>query len=154
MPETFRNPSPDRIRALLREVRSIAVVGFSPEPSRPSHRVAAALQQVGYRIIPVRPGIVSGLGETAWRDLADIPDVARTVDLVDVFRAPDQVMPVVDACIALGLKRLWLQDGVVNEEAAARASAAGIEVVMNDCTWRAWSTLGVGLQGDVAGRTK
>ncbi len=106
---------------------------------------------MGYRIIPVRPGIASGLGETAYPDLAAIPDAARVVDLVDVFRAADQVMPVVDACIALGLKRLWLQDGVVNEAAAARACAAGIEVVMDDCTWRAWSTLGVGTRGDTAG---
>ncbi len=115
--------------------------------------MAAALQQVGYRIIPVRPGIATGLGEPAYRELADIPDVARTVDLVDVFRASDQVMPVVDACIALGLKRLWFQDGVVNEDAAARATAAGIEVVMDDCTWRAWSTLGVGPRSGGSGAT-
>jgi predicted CoA-binding protein len=143
----FRNPPPERLRSLLAGVRSIAVVGFSPQPDRPSHRVAAGLQQAGYRIIPVRPGIASGLGEPAFARLSDVPGGASAIDLVDVFRAADQVMPVIDECIELGIRAVWLQDGVVNETAALRAQAAGIEVVMDDCTWRVWNQLRVGRVG-------
>ncbi len=129
----FRNPSLDDIRTLLQSVKSIAVVGFSPKPQRPSHGVAAALQARGYRIIPVRPSIQDGLGEKAYARVRDLPEVP---DLVDVFREPDAVEAIVDDCIALGVKNLWLQDGVINEAAALRAKAAGMTVVMDRCTLR------------------
>ncbi len=127
------NPTPDQIRSLLREVKTIAVVGLSPRAERPSYRVSRAMQGFGYRIVPVRPAVAEVLGEKAYARLSDIP---FTVDLVDVFRNADEVGPIVDECIALGVKRLWLQDGVVNEEAAERARAAGITVVMDRCVWR------------------
>ena len=129
----FINPTPDQLRSLLREVKTIAVVGLSPNPARPSYRVSRAMQGFGYRIVPVRPAVAEVLGEKAYARLSDIP---FEVDLVDVFRNPGDVGPIVDECIALGVKRLWLQDGVVNEEAAERACAAGITVVMNRCVWR------------------
>jgi len=94
----FRNPSLEEIRALLQRVRTIAVVGLSPRADRPSHRVAAALQRFGYRVVPVRPMAKEVLGEKAYPDLASVPD---KIDLVDVFRAPEHVDEVVDACIAL-----------------------------------------------------
>ncbi|MBL8436016.1 MAG: CoA-binding protein [Zoogloea sp.] len=127
------NPTPDQIRSLLWEVKTIAVVGLSPRTERPSYRVSRAMQGFGYRIVPVRPAVTEVLGEKAYARLSDIP---FPVDLVDVFRNADEVGPIVDECIALGVKRLWLQDGVVNEEAAERARAAGITVVMDRCVWR------------------
>ena len=129
----FRNPDPEAICALLREVKTIAVVGLSPNVARPSYRVSRAMQGFGYRIVPVRPAVSEVLGEKAYARLSDIP---FEVDLVDVFRNPDDVGPIVDECIALGVRRLWLQDGVVNEEAAEKARAAGITVVMDRCVWR------------------
>lgn len=129
----FANPPPDQIRSLLQEVKTIAVVGLSPHPDRPSYRVARSMQGFGYRIVPVRPAVAEVLGEKAYPKLSDIPN---PVDLVDVFRSADQIDPIVDECIALGIKRLWLQDGVINEKAAERARAAGITVVMDRCVWR------------------
>jgi uncharacterized protein len=129
----FRNPPADEIRHLLETVHTIAVVGFSNLPHRPSYGVASAMQQAGYRIVPVRPGISEGLGERAFARLADIPE---TPDLVDVFRAPQHVPAIVDDCIALGIRVLWLQEGVVDEDAAEKARAAGIQVVMDRCIWK------------------
>lgn len=129
----FQNPSDDEIRALLREIKTIAVLGLSDNPERPSYRVAKAMQGYGYRIIPVRPGQADVLGEKAYARLADLPEVP---DLVDVFRAPEHVDGIVDECLALGVTRLWLQEGVVNETAAARARAAGVTVVMDRCLWK------------------
>jgi hypothetical protein len=129
----FTNPAESEIKVLLERVRSIAVVGLSPKANRPSHRVATALQGYGYRIIPVRPMVSEVLGEKAYADLRQVPD---TIDLVDVFRAPEEVEPIVDACIDLKIPALWFQDGVVNEAAALRARAAGIMVVMDRCTYR------------------
>ena len=134
----FANPSPDQIRSLLQEVKTIAVVGLSPRPERPSYRVSRAMQGFGYRIVPVRPAVAEVLGEKAYPRLSDIP---FPVDLVDVFRAADEVGPIVDECIALGVRRIWLQDGVVNLEAAERARAAGITVVMDRCVWRDYMDL-------------
>ena len=134
----FSNPEPGEIRRLLQEVKTIAVVGLSPRESRPSHRVARAMQARGYRIVPVRPAVTEVLGEKAYPDLAAVPN---PVDIVDVFRAPQHVDEIVDACVRLGIKRLWLQDGVVNEPAARRAAAAGITVVMDRCIWRDCVTL-------------
>jgi hypothetical protein len=134
----FANPSTDEIRRILGEVRTLAVVGLSPRPARPSHRVARAMQSLGYRIVPVRPALAEVLGEPAYPCLKDVPGA---VDLVVVFRAPQHVAPVVDACIARGFPRLWLQDGVMNEPEARRARAAGIQVVMDRCVWRDYMQL-------------
>ncbi len=135
---SFDNPDPDQICRMLRSVRTIAVVGLSPNPARPSFRVARAMQSHGYRIVPVRPLVREVLGEPAYPDLESIP---FQIDMVDVFRAPQHVPAIVESCIALGIHRLWLQDGVIHEEAAQQAQAAGIAVVMDRCIWRDYSQL-------------
>lgn len=135
---TFENPSDEAIRELLEQVRNIAVVGLSPKPDRPSYVVAHHLKGYGYRVIPVRPATGEILGEKTWPDLESVPDA---VDLVDVFRAPEHVDPIVDTCIARGIKALWLQEGVVNEAAAQRARAAGITVVMDRCIFKECAAL-------------
>lgn len=129
----FENPPPHEIRTLLQQIRNIAVLGLSPNPARPSHRVAAALQGFGYRILPVRPAVHEILGERAYPGLRQVPE---RIDLVDVFRAPEHVDEIVDACIELKLPALWLQEGVVNEAAARRARRAGMFVVMDRCIYR------------------
>jgi uncharacterized protein len=136
----FANPGDDALRALLQRVRTIAVVGFSPKKDRPSYGVAAALQRFGYRIVPVRPMLNEGLGEKAYADLASVPNPGE-IDLVDVFRAPEHVDEIIDACIALGIPAIWLQEGVINEAAALRARAAGLTVVMDRCTYKEYNRL-------------
>jgi predicted CoA-binding protein len=138
MPDTFRNPDAAAIRALLQSVRTIAVVGLSPNPLRPSHGVARALQQFGYKVIPVRPAVDQVLGERAYPTLSD---VAEPFDLVDVFRSPEHIAPLVDECLRLGVKAIWLQDGVVDETAARRAADAGVTVVMDRCIYRDYIAL-------------
>ena len=129
----FANPTPDEISRLLHKVRSVAVIGLSPNITRPSFRVAQGLQKFGYRIIPVRPLVEEVLGEKAYPDLESLPGVP---DIVDVFRAAEHVPAIVESCIKLGIKNLWLQEGVVHEAAAQRARDAGITVVMDRCMWR------------------
>jgi uncharacterized protein len=129
----FENPGRDERCALLKRVKNIAVVGLSPNAARPSHGVSAALQGFGYIIIPVHPAVKEVLGVKAYARLADIEG---PIDLVDVFRQPQFVSGIVDECIALGIKAIWLQDGVIDEAAAARARAAGMFVVMNRCIYR------------------
>jgi len=126
----FQNPPAEEIRALLERVKTIAVVGLSPKADRPSHRIARRLQEWGYRVIPVRPAVAEVLGERAYARLSDLP---TKPDLVDVFRAADEIGPLVDECIALGIAAIWIQEGIVNDEAAARAKAAGMQVVMDRC---------------------
>ncbi|MCH8069426.1 MAG: CoA-binding protein [Candidatus Marinimicrobia bacterium] len=123
---------PETIQKIFK-MKTIAVVGLSPNPMRPSYRIAAYLQSQGYRIIPVNPGHDVILGETSYPSLKDIPE---QIDIVDVFRKPEHVGPIVDNAIAIGAKALWLQDGVIDEAAAKRAEAAGLLVVMNDCMLR------------------
>ncbi len=134
----FCNPDADAIRAMLRQVKTIAVVGFSPKADRPSHRIARALRAFGYRVIAVRPGVREAFGEKAYPKLAEVPEA---VDLVDVFRNSADAGAVVDECIALGIPRVWLQDGVVNEDAARRGLEAGMVVVMDRCIMRDYSQL-------------
>jgi predicted CoA-binding protein len=135
----FSNPATGEIEQLLRKARTIAVVGLSADPLRPSHRVARALQGFGYRIIPVNPGLESVLGERSAPDLESAQRLLRPgeqIDIVDVFRRPEFVAGIVDDCIRLQLPALWLQEGVIDERAALRARAAGLFVVMNRCLYR------------------
>ncbi len=126
----FANPAPGAIRELLAGVKTIAVVGYSPRPARPSNNISRAMQRYGFRIIPVRPGLAEGLGEKAWPDLAAVPE---RIDLVNVFRAGQHIPAIVDECLRLGLKTIWMQEGAVNEDAAERAVAGGMQVVMDRC---------------------
>jgi uncharacterized protein len=118
---------------ILESARTIAVVGLSPDPRRPSHGVARYLQRAGYRIIPVNPNADQVLGERAYPSLRDVSD---PVDVVEVFRRSEFVGPIVDDAIAMRARAVWLQDGVIDEEAAERARAAGLDVVMDDCMMR------------------
>lgn len=120
------------IRDLLSSARTIAMVGASDRPERASHEVMAFLQAQGYRVVPVNPQITGEhvLGEFVWRDLAQI---GEPIDIVDIFRRSDAAGPIVDAAIAAGAGAVWMQLGVVDAEAAARAEAAGLKVVMNRC---------------------
>lgn len=120
------------IKALLEETRTIALVGASDRPDRPSWGVMAKLQAHGYRVIPVNPQITGEHvhGEFVFRDLSQLGD---PIDLVDIFRRPQAAGEAVDEAIAIGAKAVWMQLGVVNEEAAARAEAAGLKVVMDRC---------------------
>ena len=122
----------DYLRAILESVRTIAVVGASPRRERPSHRVMAYLQRQGYRTIPVNPNPAGGTinGERVYASLADVPE---PVDMVDVFRRTEAAGGVVEDAIAVGAKAVWMQLGVRDDNAAARAEAAGLEIVMNRC---------------------
>ena len=127
---SFGNPSDDEIRAILTRAMIVAVVGCSPDPDRDSHKVARALQTMGHRVIPVNPQAREVLGMRCYGSLRH---VEQRIDMVDVFRRPEVVPGIVDDTIAVGARILWLQLGVVHEEAAARARAAGITVVMDRC---------------------
>ena len=127
---SFENPDDAALRALLTSVKTIAVVGLSPQGERPSYRVAQAMQRYGYRIVPVRPKIDEVLGEKAYPSLADIP---FKVDLVDVFRAAEHVPAIVEQALALHLPAIWIQEGIVHDAAAQRAQAGGMTVVMDRC---------------------
>jgi uncharacterized protein len=135
----FANPSADEIARVLRAAHTVAVVGLSPDRSRPSHGVARALQRFGYRIIPVNPNAESVLGEPAVPSLEQVAQVLGPgghVDIVDVFRRPQYVAGIVADCIRLRMPALWLQDGVVDVAAAERARQAGIFTVMDRCLYR------------------
>lgn len=120
------------LRDILTSVRTIAVVGASPRPERPSHRVMAYLQRHGYRTIPVNPNAAGDAinGENVYARLADVPE---PIDMVDIFRRPDAAGGVVDEAIAAGAKVVWMQLGVRDDDAAGRAEARGLKVVMNRC---------------------
>jgi len=124
--------SPAQLRAILENVRTIALVGASEKTSRPSHEVMVYLQQHGYRVLPVNPRIAGRqlLGETV---VADLPSLPEPVDMVDVFLAPERTDAIIDQAIALKIPVLWLQIGVINEAGVARAEAAGLVTVMDRC---------------------
>jgi predicted CoA-binding protein len=117
-------------KEILTRYRTIAVVGLSPDSGKPSHEVAAYLKRAGYRIIPVNPAVAEVFGEKSYPTLADVPE---EVEIVDVFRRSEFVPEIVEQAIAKGAKVVWMQEGVVHEEAARRAREAGLEVVMDRC---------------------
>jgi predicted CoA-binding protein len=120
----------DDIGRLLGRVKTIAVVGLSDDPMRPSHGISFYMQQQGYRIIPVNPTISEALGEQSYPDLASVPE---QIDLVNVFRRPEHVPAIVNEAIRLKIPAIWLQEGVVHSEAARQAREAGLSVVMDRC---------------------
>lgn len=119
------------IHKVLRDSKTIAVVGLSPKPHRPSHQVASYLMEVGYTIIPVNPGQNTILGRTCYPNLRSIP---TPVDMVDIFRRQEAVLPIVEDAISIGAQFIWMQEGIINKEAAAKAESAGLTVIMNRCT--------------------
>jgi predicted CoA-binding protein len=119
----------DPITEILK-YKTIAVVGLSSDPSRPSHGVAQYLQNAGYRIIPVNPKEKDVLGEKSYARLEDVPE---DIEIVDVFRRPEEVMPAIEGAIRVGAKVVWMQLGVINPAAAERAHAAGLTVIMDAC---------------------
>ena len=117
----------------LAEAKTIAVVGMSPRPDRPSHYVAKYLMENGYRIIPVNPADDEILGMKSYPNLKSVPE---RIDLVDIFRRSSQVPPIVDDALEIGARFIWMQDGVIHEESAAKARARGASVVMDNCMMR------------------
>jgi predicted CoA-binding protein len=136
--DIFQNPAPAAVKQLLQRVKTIAKVGLSPQPNRPSHAVAKAMKHFGFRIVPVRPKIDEVLGEKAYPALSDIP---FSVNLVDVFRAADFIPAIVEECITLKIAALWIQEGIVNDVAAHRAKDHGIFTVMDRCIWKDYVAL-------------
>lgn len=127
----FKNPDDSKLEKIFKETRTIAVVGLSRKPERDSYRVAKYMQENGYRIIPVNPGLKQDvLGEKAYPDLASVPD---KIDIVNVFRRSEDVPAVVDAALPLGPAVIWMQLGIVSREAAERAMESGVHVVMDSC---------------------
>jgi hypothetical protein len=123
---------PETIRSMLADSKTVAVIGLSADPAKPSHYVSAYMQQHGYKLLPVNPALAGAevLGEPSYASLADLP---VKPDLVNVFRVPSLIPGIVDEMLALGLKDLWVQQGIVNLEAAQRAEQGGIRVVMDHC---------------------
>jgi len=122
----------EEIKETLSKCKTVAVVGISPKEDRPSYIVASYLKSKGYRIIPVRPGGDQILGEKVYHSLMEIPKEIE-VDVVDIFRRSEDVPPIVDEAIQRGVKAVWMQEGVIHEEAGAKAEKAGLKVVMDCC---------------------
>ena len=133
MSDDFVPPDAD-IEALLRRAKAVAVVGLSDNPARPSYDVAEYLQRAGYRIVPVNPMLKEWRGIPAFPDLTSAKAAGVPFDFVDVFRRPEDVGPVVDEAVRVGAKAIWFQLGVINEDAARTAKAAGLTVVMDRCS--------------------
>ena len=123
-------PSVDPIFDILTKYKTIAVVGLSSNPGRPSYGVTEYMQGSGYQIIPVNPNETDVLGEPSYASLDEVP---QKIEIVDIFRRPEEVPPVVDAAIRAGAKVIWMQQGIANESAAEKARAAGLTVVMDAC---------------------
>jgi predicted CoA-binding protein len=124
------NPSDETLRTLLTEAKTIAMVGASSNPERPSHGIMKKMLAAGYRVIPVNPRETEVLGQKAFASLRDIPE---KVDIVDVFRRAEDTPPIADEAVAIGAKALWLQSGISNDETARRAHAGGLLMVMDAC---------------------
>lgn len=142
----FQNPPRSEIERLMRDARTIAIVGLSGNKARPSYGVAWSLKLFGYRIVPVNPALDTFLGEPAVPNLEATLAALKPgerIDIVDVFRRPEHVAAIVDDCIRLRLPALWLQEGVIDAAAAERARAAGIFTVMDRCLYRDRAALSV-----------
>ncbi|MGC8917140.1 MAG: CoA-binding protein [Thermoanaerobaculum sp.] len=126
------NANDEEIKAILKDAKTIAVVGLSDNPDRESYQVAAYLKSQGYRIIPVNPNVHEVLGERAYPSLAAIPP-ELSIDVVDIFRRPEFIPEIVDQAIARGVKAVWMQKGLAHNAAADKARAAGLQVVMDRC---------------------
>ena len=138
------NPSGNEIRALVAGAGTIAMVGASSNPARPSHGVMAFLLERGFRVVPVNPNETEVHGRRAWPTLESVPE---PVDIVDVFRRPEFTPEIADSAVAIGARVLWLQVGVINEEAAARAKEGGLVVVMDRCLAQVVREEGLGVVG-------
>src|SRR4051812_40962201 len=134
------NPSDQQLKQLLADATTIAVVGASSNPDKASYGIMRKLQSVGYRVIPVNPRETEILGERAYPSLLDVPE---RIDIVDVFRRAEDTPGIADEAVTIGAKALWLQTGIVNEDAAARAKAGGLIVVMDACIGATHSLLRV-----------
>lgn len=126
----LHNATPDEVRELLKSAKTIAVVGLSDKSDRDSHRVAAYMQQMGYRILPVNPAVAEVLGEKSY---ARLEDVQEPIDIVNIFRRPEAVPEIVTSAIAVSAKAVWMQLGIAHNAAADQARSAGLQVVMNKC---------------------
>src|SRR5204863_9102980 len=127
---SHQNPSDQELRQLLTDATAVAMVGASSNPEKASHDIMQKLQRAGYRVIPVNPKETEILGERSYASLVDVPE---RIDIVDVFRRAEDTPAIADEAVTIGAKALWLQTGIVNEEAAARATAGGLTVVMDAC---------------------
>jgi predicted CoA-binding protein len=127
---SYTNPSNDQLKRLLTSATTIAIVGASGNPDKASHGIMRKLQTAGYKVIPVNPKELEVLGEPAYSSLLDVPE---RIDIVDVFRRPEDTPAIADDAVKIGAKALWLQSGITSDEAAARASAGGLTVVMDAC---------------------
>lgn len=127
------NASHDEIVAILKAAKTIAVIGASLKPERPSHWISVYLKEQGFKVIPVNPGLSEVLGDKCYKSLSDIPE---PVDIVDIYREPGAVPAIVDEAIAKKAKVIWMQQGIVHNEAADKARAAGLKVVMNKCIYQ------------------
>lgn len=127
----YENPSQENIFEILEDTKKIAIVGLSPKEKRDSNKVAKYLMENGYEVIPVNPGQKEILGQTCYKSLRDIP---FPVDMADLFLNPKRVPPIVDEAIEIGTKVIWMQEGVVHNESAKKATEAGVTVVMDLCT--------------------
>jgi predicted CoA-binding protein len=140
MTMAHENPDLDRLREILTTARTVAVVGASADPTRPSNDIARRLQAAGYRVVPINPRESEIAGEQAYPSLRDVP---HPIDIVDVFRRSEDTPPIADEAVQAGAKVFWLQLGVSNEEAARRAEAGGLTVVMDRCIGRTLVELGL-----------
>lgn len=128
MKNDYQNP--ETVKKILKNHHTIAVVGLSDKPDRPSYRVASYLQSHGYRIVPINPRISRALDEDAYPDLDSVP---FEIDVADIFRRSEEVLPIIDKAVKKGVKAVWMQEGVISPDAAEKASEAGIDVVMDLC---------------------
>ena len=128
----------DAIIKILSESKTVAIVGISDKPERPSHKVAKYLNEHGYKIIPVNPRLKEVLGKKCY---ANLTDINVSVDIVDIFRKPEDINPIIDSAINIGAKTIWMQEGITNDEASDKAESAGLMVVMNRCMLKEHSRL-------------
>jgi len=133
MEQRFENPKDEKLKKILKESKSIAVVGLSPDTSRPSYMVANYLKRCGYKIIPVNPKYKEILEEKSYPSLKDVPD---KVDIVDIFRRAEDVLPIVEDAIKIKAKVVWMQEGIINLDAAKKAMENGLLVVMDRCMYK------------------